>query len=271
MFLNQSIFGLITWSVLRARVRVPVAVGTLLLSLASADGLPAALANLKSPVGVNVAGLNYYSSEIPLLNIFNMTGAWVTHSEAIWDTQEERHLKLDADGWPMSLNAVDETTTQQFSSVGVLLLSNLPNTVYGNYPGGRYIVLYDGEGTIMYSLAATKNAALSKPGRDVIDVIPSEGGGISLAITSTDPNRTGDYVRNIRVVQAENEAALKAGNIFNPKFVSLMQKFRVIRFMDWLQTNNSPLTNWASRPLPSNAFLGDQQWRSDRNRRGSCQ
>lgn len=151
---------------------------------------------------------------------------------------------------------MNEPNTQQFNSVGVLLLRNLTNTPNGNYPAGQYIVLYDGQGTIAYSFDAVKNTALSTPGRDVLNVTPTYGGGVNLTITSTDPNNTGNYIRNIRVVQAANEAALNAGQIFNPNFLSLMQNFRVLRFMGWFQINDNPLTSWTGRPIPANAFWG---------------
>jgi hypothetical protein len=169
---------------------------------------------------------------------------------------EEQYLDLDSNGYPKTLNAVNEPKAQQFKYVGTLLNRNLPDTPSGPYPAGQYIVLYDGEGTIEYHFDAAQNTALSAPGRDVINVTPSSGGGIYLVITSTDPNHTGNYIRNIRVVQSSYEAALKAGQVFNPAFLAILQNFRALRFMDWLQTNNSPLSSWADRPLMTNAFFG---------------
>jgi len=63
----------------------------------------------------------------------------------------------------------------------------------GSYPGGKYVVLYEGEGTIEYKFDARKDEAASTSGRDVIDVNPSDK-GIHLIITATDPNNTGNYI-----------------------------------------------------------------------------
>jgi hypothetical protein len=213
-------------------------------------------ANANSPLGINLTNVSISDPEIPLINIFHAGGGWMTHSGSSWDTGEEQYLNLDANGYPITLTAVHETGAQKFTSVGTLLARNLPNTANGAYPAGRYIVLYDGQGTMTYQFDAVKNATLSTPGRDVLDVTPTSGGGIHLIITSTDPNHTGNYIRNIRVVQASNEAAVNAGQVFNPAFLSLLQKFRVLRFMDWLQTNNSTLSSWANRPLLTSAFWG---------------
>ena len=35
-----------------------------------------------------------------------------------------------------------------------------------------------------------------------------------------------------------------------------MQNFRMLRFMDWLMTNDTTLSSWSNRPLQSNAFWG---------------
>lgn len=210
-------------------------------------------ASATSPLGMNLALVTYYSSEQPFLNVLKTAYSWTTHGET-WDTNEESYLKLDADGYPTSLAAANEPHPQQFTSVGVLLLTQLPQTPKGYYPGGDYVVLYDGQGTIDYGLDAT--LVSRSPGRDVFAVAKPSAAGIDLRITSTDPNHSGAYLRNIRVLRAENENAAKAGQIFSPEFLQRLHDFRVLRFMDWLSTNGSKLTSWTERPLPSNVFWG---------------
>ncbi|MGH8325627.1 MAG: cellulose-binding protein [Steroidobacteraceae bacterium] len=209
--------------------------------------------NYQSPIGINLQGVNGYSSEIPFLNVFKMGSGWMTQGNGQWDTKEEQYLSLDSNGYPTSLTAVNEPGSQVFNSVAVLLLNSLPATANGDYPAGQYVVLYDGQGTLSYSFDA--KLVSSAPGRDVIDVTPSTS-GILVKITSTDPQHTGNYLRNIRVVQAKYESALDAGKVFNPVFLANLQNFRALRFMDWLRTNGSTLSTWANRPLPTDAFWG---------------
>jgi hypothetical protein len=145
---------------------------------------------------------------------------------------------------------------QQFDSVAVLVLRDLPQANGGTgttYPSGQYVVLYDGQGTLSYMWDAT--LASSAPGRDVLNVKASSG-GVLLVITSTDPNHTGNYLRNIRLVKAENESSLANGGTYNPQFLNLLKNFRVLRGMDWLQTNGSKLVNWADRPHITDAGYG---------------
>jgi hypothetical protein len=219
----------------------------------SNDAQAATNLNSQSPLGINLGGVSYFSGELPMINIFHMDAQWITHSGSTWDTNEEQYLNLDANGYPITLAAVNAPGAQQFNSVGVLLF-RLVSTPNGYYPAGKYVVLYDGQGTLTYAFDASLVSQSS--GRDVINVAAPSAAGIDLRITATDPNHTGNYIRNIRVVKAENEAALNAGQVFNPTFLNLIQKFRVLRFMDWFATNGSTLSSWSNRPLPSNAFWG---------------
>jgi len=205
-------------------------------------------------MGVNLAGIAYYSSEQPFLNVFSTNSGWLTHSSSTWDTHEEQYLNLDANGWPITLTAVDEPSSQRFNSVGVLVQRSFPGTPNGYYPAGRYIVLYQGQGTISYAGDAV--LVSRSAGQDTINVANATAGGIDVRITVTDPNHTGNYIRNIQVVQASNLAALNAGQIFNATFLSVIRNFHVLRFMDWLTTNNNTLSSWANRPLLTNAFWG---------------
>jgi hypothetical protein len=227
-----------------------VTVFTLILSCGARAATPF---NARSAMGINLSGVSYYASEQPFINSFVTSERWITHSDATWDTKEEKYLNLDANGWPITLNGVNEPTAQQFNSLGVLFLLGMPNTANGIYPAGQYIVLYDGQGTLSYGI----DAALvgRSPGRDVINVNPTHN-GIDLRIVATDPRHTGNYLRNIRVVTAANEAAAKVGQLFNPAFLKLIQNFRALRFMDWFQTNGSTLASWTDRPIPTYAFFG---------------
>jgi len=101
----------------------------------------------------------------------------------------------------------------------------------------------------------------ASPGRDVIDVTPTREGGIDLRISDTDPHNTGSYIRNIRVVKAEDERLLQRGQIFRPDFLRLLARFRIVRGMQWqnIDGDGGLLNDWSSRPLPS-----DGGWGSDR-------
>ena len=228
-------------------------------------------ANTKSPLGINLSAVNYYSPEQPFLNVFKTSGAsrenpqgWITHSNSKFDTGEEAYLQLDANGYPTTLQAAsaDPNSPQLYDSVGVLILRNLPNSAGGAglpYRAGQYVVLYDGEGALSYGFDAS--LVSHSPGRDVVNVAqPTGNGGFLLFITSTDPKHDGNYVRNIRVVKAEEESLLGQGQIFTPKFLSTLQNFHVLRFMDWSETNGTSgggmVGTWANRTHITDAGWG---------------
>ncbi len=87
------------------------------------NGLRAATSFNANPPWASISGtVNYYTTEQPFINSFVTSQRWITHSNANWDTNEERYINLDASGWPVTLNSVNEPTTQQFNSLGVRFL-----------------------------------------------------------------------------------------------------------------------------------------------------
>ena len=211
------------------------------------------------PVGTNLHRLADWSPQLPFLNGFKSARQWLTQDINVtrnesgeyvntWNTQEFNELDLDENGWVKSLPDPEEDP--EYTSVGTILYRDL-----GYYPGGEYVVLYKGEGTIQYDFDAVKNESASTPGRDVIEVTPSNA-GIWLRITDTDPNQTGDYLRDIHIMPAEYEYA--DNQIFNPAFLDKIQPFNTLRFMDWMATNNSNQGEWDNRPTPeSSVFSGE--------------
>lgn len=205
------------------------------ITLAKGNNLP----NSVSPLGVNLNGIADWSTQFPFLDVFKSARKWITQTESEWDTNEYNLLELDANGWVKSLPSPGGSA--KYTRVRTIV------NVTQHAPGGKYVVLYDGEGTIEYQFKVQKDEAASKLGRDVINVTPSDE-GIHLIITSTDPKRTGNYIRNIRVIQAENEKLYQSGEIFNPVFIEKINKFKTLRFMDWIATNFSEQKDWSSRP-----------------------
>lgn len=202
-------------------------------------------------LGTNLSSVNDWSTELPFLDGFKSARQWTPQcllSEGCgsdWGTGEDDKIDLDEQGWVKSLPKPEDGV--KFTRVSTLLFRE----INGKYPGGQYVVLYDGEGKIEYDFDARKDEAASKPGRDVLNVEPAQG-GIYLILTETDPNNTGNYIRNIRVVPIEYEKTFEA-EIFNPVFLERIKKFGVIRFMDWMSTNNSEQQEWDNRPKVDDA------------------
>jgi hypothetical protein len=153
-------------------------------------------------------------------------------------TPDPRPLDLDARGWVRSLQPGQVAATFLFWD-----LSRAP----GQYPAGRYVVTYEGEGTLAYRGSAIR--VDPTPGREVIDVDPSRGGGIRIDITATNP---ANYLRNISVRLSTSSTT----DVFNPIFVERVAPYRVLRFKDWQATDGDWTVNgpsqqrrWSDRPV----------------------
>jgi len=92
-----------------------------------------------------------------------------------------------------------------------------------------------------------------------ITVIPnSVKSYVYFAIYGSDPNSTGDYIRNVEFLSPSTFTAGVAGDTlnritgpFNPDLCSTLHGFATLRMMDWSHTNSNPIVNWTDRILPS--------------------
>ncbi|MFN5513563.1 MAG: cellulose-binding protein [Cyanobacteriota bacterium] len=221
--------------------------------------------------GTNLTGIRDWSPAVPFVDAFKSSRPWTAPktkaakgSEATPAPQGRRRrqeqnastkivLDLDAQGWVRSLPNTPapakparkgKNPRPQRPQVKALLLSSLQ----GRYPGGKYLVLYDGEGTLTYQGDAVKLDTESQPGRDVLLVTPSNR-GITLGIAATNP---ANYLRNIRVIPVGAESTYQS-QPFNPEYLQRLKPFSALRFMDWMETNNSEQVTWQNRPTLQSA------------------
>jgi Ca2+-binding RTX toxin-like protein len=204
--------------------------------------------DLNNPsLGMGLNGIADWSTQLPFIDHFKASRIWIGHLPSQWGGINASEIDLDEKGWVQSLPLVDG----EERPVSTLMLRGIS----GQYPGGRYVVLYEGEGELRYRFDAKEITSESVPGRDVLEVTPGEG-GIYLEIVSTDPNNTGDYLRNIRVIREDQLPLYEAGAIFNPDWIEKIEDFRSLRFMDWMQTNGSDQQHWQDRPQLDDASWG---------------
>ena len=186
-------------------------------------------------IGTNLSPIAYWSTQYPFTNFTLNSNPWIPHASGVWDTGESQQLQLDEFGWLTSLPTPEDNLN--YTSVSTFIPNPNNNT--------QFVVLYDGEGTINYRFGATKDDTTSTLGRDVINTVPDAF--LNLEITSTDPHNTGNYLRNIRVIPQEYETNYDSVT-FNPDFVSTIEDYQVLRFMEWMRVNNSEQTHWNERP-----------------------
>jgi hypothetical protein len=183
-------------------------------------------------IGINLTSIVDWSTAYSFVDAFKSSRTWTLKNSS------SGTLNLDEHGWVKSLPAGAYAETILY-----IVDANAPYV----YPGGQYVVLYEGEGTLSYTLDAVKDFSASTPGRDVINITPQYG--FQMQITATNPN---NYLRNIRVIPTSAEATYLA-QPFNPDYLAKIDPFASLRFMDWMNTNNSTQMEWETRPTLNTA------------------
>ena len=185
-------------------------------------------------LGTNLAPLTDYTREWPFVDAFKIARPWISQRRgAPWG--QGGPLQLTAQGWIAALQPGQYAETIMFDNA----LDDKPS-----YPTGRYTLLYEGRGTIQFDHgSATVVSRFS--GRMLVNVSPGQN-GIFLMITEVDSR---DPIRNIRFIMPGFEHTYRT-QPFHPIFLQTLAKYRVLRFMEWMRTNGSPLHSWTDRPTP---------------------
>jgi hypothetical protein len=206
--------------------------------------------NAHSPIGTNLAVLADWSAEWPFVDDFRVSRHWVSGSLNEW--ADSRALDVDEHGNIRSLGP---------GQIARALM------VWGGiqYPLGDYVVLYDGEGELRFPSGSVVE---SRPGHIVLRV--EETGGVEMDVVAV---KAHDPLRNVRVLMPGgvcNDDGFKAcrtnpdcggatcvpfganyaSQIFHPIFLDSIKSYSALRFMDWMDTNNSMQSQYADRSKP---------------------
>lgn len=176
-------------------------------------------------VGMNFSAVAFYQANDPWKNLFKSAKAWTLHGGP---QDKPADFELDENGYIKRLPK------------GEVAVTHLGMTRV--FPAGDYLLLYDGQGSFQFGIGAS--AKESRPGRIVVHVgDPAARQGIRIALTSTDPQGTGDYVRNIRFIEPRFEADHQT-DPWHPRFLELWKDYSIVRFMCWQEMNGTTLRDW---------------------------
>ena len=138
---------------------------------------------------------------------------------------------LGADGWPVG-------------DFGVVLLTGA-SKYSGN--AGTYKLSFRGQAEVK---GIATSATVINPSYDAAHdlsradvVLAANEDQLILAFTGT---ATG--IKDVKVIRPGYDAANPP--LFTQAFLSHIARFKTLRFMDWLRTNNNPVTSWESRSTP---------------------
>lgn len=206
---------------------------------------PPVLTPVTNPnLGLGLTGVTDWTVQQPFLDVMKTARPWVGHKGDAWGGMEHADLAaggwLDDNGWPRAL-------PPGVRAISTLILTDLPESA--SYAAGRYHIRWQGRGEIQIDGRA-QNITPTADGLR-FDYTPGEG-MVILTLTRIDP---ADPIRDISVLREDRLAAHDAGAIFNPDWLARLRGVRLIRFMDWMATNDSPLVHLADSPK-----IADYTW-----------
>jgi hypothetical protein len=199
-------------------------------------------AETPSPTGISLAAVADWSTQHPFINVMKTARPWIGHRPGSWGGQDHDDLAnagvLDANGWPTRI-------PPELGSIGTVILTDLPPE--DRLSAGRYRLTFEGNGIVEVSGSAQN----VRYGTRLITFDFAPGAGpVEIRIQRTDRARNGDHVRNITVIKDAHTHIFAKGALFNPDWITRIEGFDLLRFMDWMDTNNSIVTQWAQRPKP---------------------
>jgi hypothetical protein len=180
--------------------------------------------NANSSLGTNLAGVVAYGPEYPFINLAKRSLPWTTNGL-----------------WPEAGNTIPGSSLNHagYLKGGITgwsaVLWDLPVALSGDY-----VLRYDGTGTV--SLTDNGFGGVTQTGASAgrVTATLSNARFLLIHISSNSPSTP---VSNIRVTKASQENSTET---FDPDFIANWEKFNTIRFMDWMQTNASPIKFWQS-------------------------
>lgn len=175
---------------------------------------------------MNLAPVAYWGSELPFLNLGYTASRWRLQpigGPFQWDLPLPPSTP---EGYPLTIPP------------GHYLESFLVFTPHRNSLPDELFVNYKGNGRLEYLGGA--ELVKRESGRDILRDLKN-GGPIIARLMSTSAD---DPIRDITVTYP----GAPEGEIFRPEFLDRLSGVSVLRFMDWMDTNNSPIATWDQRP-----------------------
>jgi hypothetical protein len=208
-------------------------------SLARAEAL-----GVEDPVvSFGLSGIADWSIYPPFLNLSHMMRPIFAYAEGEFQSLSHEELVaqgyLDAAGYPLRL----PQGMQGFRTIWAW------DTDFGAAGrAGTYVLTHKGTATM--TLGGDAQIESNEPGRIVFR---NEGGGAFwLDITDVSAD---DPLNALSILRSDHVPLAEAGALFDPAWLAVVADARELRFMDWMNTNNSTQSTWNDRPK-----LGDATW-----------
>ena len=187
----------------------------------------------QSHFGTNLSPINDYSPQFIFKDAFKASREWIPfNADGSGGWTSGVNIPLRTDGYPLEIPYNDGINPAQ--SIRSLVLWDLSS----GYPAGTYTLHLEGTGSVKLIFGAT--GTFSSPGTYTFT---PNGGNFGIEIISSDVS---DPIHKIEIVMPGFNATYQA-EPFHPSFMNFISNFEVLRFMDLMETNDSPLVTWSDR------------------------
>lgn len=195
--------------------------------------------NARSMVGYNLDFPGDWTGLPPFVDLMKNARAWQgSCADSDPSCDPIAHLSLDEHGWVRSLRYRDRPD-RAYDRVETVVLTNK----HQSGCDGKLVLDYQGTGEVELA-----NADVSEADAKARRIVFVAGEGpVVVRILASDPQGTGDHVRNIRIYRADQLEALTRGKLFNPEMISYLAPFGSLRFMDWMESNQQGLCSGGPR------------------------
>ena len=187
----------------------------------------------KGFIGVNLSNIKDWSTAYPFLNFVKQAREF--------NDGKNGTLDLDEHGWVKSL--------KNDQVVNILFVTLTQDTL----PYKKFIVRYEGDGKVIYRHGTKKIKTIAR-NTDLIEVNLSNR-YVAFGVMKIIQTKSDNYIRNVEIIPEKFIHLYDSGEIFNPDYIKFIKQFKTLRFMDWLETNNSHISQWDERPK-----LHDARW-----------
>lgn len=188
-------------------------------------------------IAFGLSGISDWSTQHPFLDVMKSARPWIGHLPGQWGGVEFDEMLsdgiFDAQGWPVRIPL-------GVTKLESLILTDQP--LEAQHLGGRYVLRYDGEGDL--TVTGRARVITREPGLRIFSYTPGPG-SVGVVISST---RADNPIRNVRVIPEKYLQQYDSGQVFNPDWLDIIKSAGVIRFMDWMLTNGSPIARWDDTP-----------------------
>jgi hypothetical protein len=190
-------------------------------------------------IGGNLDALVDYSTAWVFKNCFKQARPWMTRTADGFEWESNQSPPTDPHGWPVAV---------PFQAGGE---PQILHTLLPLYGPGDYTVRFQGTGRI--ELIAPRGGGrhvLTGTGGTTSRTIPFDPAvNDNLLFLEVRESSGADPVRDIEVI-APGQSGTLADGPFHPEFIASLAPYRNLRFLNWMNANNSPLASWSGRTTP---------------------